>query len=767
MGVLGLVALLVSGVSVSSSAKDIANAPILSGTIGAGGTTTLKGIAIRIGDKQEAAVCFDTELLRVSAGWTGGFVTPLKLMSRGEYPTNQGPIQFQSAARPGWGRGTELKDPRNQPFGPLPADWAKYRGLYLFEDKVVLAYRVGAVEVFESPEYDSLDGVFSRTFNVGKSDQPLMLLVCQAPPRAKGSRIVERVGNGTRSYLALQADVGFLTVGILGGPKEATWEVQDGHLYLKLPPVSQAIKFKIMLRRATNEDGISNFSEYVYRDAPFLDPKLLCRGGAARWTNSVVTLGEQGASTDAYAVDTLTVPDDNPYQSEMLLAGLDFFSDGRAAVSTFHGDVWIVSGLDDKLGKLTWKRFAGGLFHPLGLKIVKDVIHVPGRDQITRLHDLDGDGEADYYENFNNDCLITANFHEFALDLQTDPQGNFYFAKAGPVNNGGKGFQQVLDHHGCLFKLPPDGSKLEVVATGFRAPNGIGVGPHGELTVGDNEGSWMPADRLNWIKPGGFYGCVDTAHRNPRPTQYDGPLCWLPMSVDNSNGGQVWVTTDKWGPFQGELLFLSYGTCSLFKVLKEEVDGEMQGGVVRFPLNFNSGLMRARFNPRDGQLYVVGLKGWGTTAAKTGGFQRVRYTGKPVRLPAELHVTQRGVTVRFTCALDPATANDPQNYAVSQWNYIWSASYGSPEISTKAKNRLKQAEDGKEWSREQLELRQHDEVTIKSVKLSNDQRTVFLEIPDLKPVMQMKIKYNLDAADGASLRQEIYHTIHRLGKGLN
>ena len=42
-------------------------------------------------------------------------------------------------------------------------------------------------------------------------------------------------------------------------------------------------------------------------------------------------------------------------------SGFDFFKDGRrAAVSTWHGDVWI-DGLDGKLGKLSWKRIASGL----------------------------------------------------------------------------------------------------------------------------------------------------------------------------------------------------------------------------------------------------------------------------------------------------------------------------------------------------------------------------------------------------------------------
>ena len=82
--------------------------------------------------------------------------------------------------------------------------------------------------------------------------------------------------------------------------------------------------------------------------------------------------------------------------------------------------------------------------------------------------------------------------------------------------------------------MSPDGKKLDVVATGFRAPNGIGIGPHGEMTSGDNEGTWTPACKINWIKPGGFYGVVHLAHRDPPPTDYDRPLCWLPKRVDNA-----------------------------------------------------------------------------------------------------------------------------------------------------------------------------------------------------------------------------------------
>ena len=162
-------------------------------------------------------------------------------------------------------------------------------------------------------------------------------------------------------------------------------------------------------------------------------------------------------------------------------------------------------GSTTKLEKLTWRRFAAGLFQPLGLKIVDEKVYVLGRDGITRLDDLDGDGEADFYEAFNHDMAVTTGFHEFAFDLQTDPEGNFYFAKAGPVKSGGRGFDTIAANSGTVMKVYKDGKTLVNYATGFRAPNGIGVGPDGQVTSGDNEGTWMPKCRLNWVKPGGFF----------------------------------------------------------------------------------------------------------------------------------------------------------------------------------------------------------------------------------------------------------------------
>jgi hypothetical protein len=55
-----------------------------------------------------------------------------------------------------------------------------------------------------------------------------------------------------------------------------------------------------------------------------------------------------------------------------------------------------------------------------------------------------------------------------------------------------------------------------------------------------------------------------------------------------------------------------------------------------------------------------------------------------------------------------------------------------------------------------------DSVAIKSIRLGSDGKSVFLAIPGLKPVMQMKIQFRIKAADGSPIAYEIYNTINRV-----
>src|SRR5579863_8910091 len=123
--------------------------------------------------------------------------------------------------------------------------------------------------------------------------------------------------------------------------------------------------------------------------------------GPVQWPQEIETRGHLG-QVSPYAIDNITIPFENPWRALMFISGHDFLDDGTAFVSTMQGDVWRVTGLDAGLKHVKWRRFASGLAHALGLVIADKRIYVVGRDQVTQLHDLNADGEADYYECVSN-----------------------------------------------------------------------------------------------------------------------------------------------------------------------------------------------------------------------------------------------------------------------------------------------------------------------------------------------------------------------------
>ncbi len=694
--------------------------------------TALKGLALRLGEDGKHAIAYDTELARVVGGWSGKFVTEMNLMSRGEYPSALGSVYFSTDDDlAGLAVGENAaKLTQRQGYGHLGAGHYRLASFQPKGDGVLTFTVVGTADrVSETPRV------------VDSNEAQVIVRALTAETATGVTVLLGRVKDADR-------------IGVRGpGRRESLsgWEVY------RIPAGKQQVEIAYAPVGAAHPTGWPEETG----PKPFADFSR----------QQVVTQGELSTKTgEPYVTDRIKLPEANAWKAPLYVSGVDFFADGRVAICTFHGDVWIGSGIDAKLEQVTWERFATGLYHPLGLKVVDGVIHVTCRDGLWKLlPGAGGRGSAQNYTVFNADIQVTKNFHEFVFDLQSDAAGNFYFAKAGPVKKGGRGFDDLCEHHGSLFKVTPDGTTLSVVATGFRAPNGLGLSPTGQLTSGDNEGTWTPVCRLNWIKPGGFYGVPPLAHRQAEPTDYDRPLCWVPKDIDNSSGGQVWVTSDQWGPWKGRLLHLSYGMCSRYGVLPQEVafrgQPQMQGGLTRFNVNFDSGAMRARFNPKDGQLYVVGLRGWQTTAVKNGCLQRVRYTGEKVRTPLDLKVSAGRVEVRFGEPLDAAVAKDPGSWNVEIWNYLWSAAYGSPDLSTQVKSvpAAEVGKDGKpEFSKEQMAQANHDLLKVTRVELSADGRTVTLYLNDLAPCMQMSLKYNLRSADGVEVSGRIVNTVHAL-----
>lgn len=731
-----------------------------------------KGTAIRLDPgaggvtRGSQWMIFDTDTMRVAAAWNATENDPKKQRfvdwrdiqfngEHGVHPRIVGDIVFANANGPGWAdpRTGSFKDDQrivgrdDRIYGPLPKEWAKFRGLYHHGSKVILSYTVGETEVLEMPGRSDDDlglsifernetvpqeaigaefqsAAFLRAFNIGPREHDLVLNVADQYDPSKlmvDFVVTSTVPNSPAPHASA---------------KKLELVNESGSLRLKILAGAEALRFTLrMLPLATPlRDGeIVGFSKPV---GPTPDLSQFTRGGPARWPQVLETQVVAGNDDGAFASDALTAPDNNPWLAQMRFTGLDFFSDGSMAACTWDGDVWHVQINETTL---KWQRIATGLFQPLGLKIINDKVHLTCRDQLAVLHDLNGDGETDFYQCLNNDHQVTEHFHEFAMGLQTDAAGNFYYAKSGRHAK-----KALVPHHGTLLKVSPDGATTTILATGFRAANGVCLNPDGSFLVTDQEGFWNPKNRINWVTldPSGkpkFYGNMWGYHdvTDTSDDAMESPLCWITNAFDRSPAELLWVDSPRWGPLNGALLNLSYGYGKVFLVLHEEVDGHQQGGMIELPIPaFPTGVMRGRFRPQDQQLYLAGMFAWAGNATQPGGLYRLRATGKPILLPVGMHVSEKAITLEFAEPLEAASV-DAAKVAVKTWSLKRTEKYGSQHYDERNSD-------------------------VHSVRLSADGKQVRIELDELKPTWGMSIDFNFRSAAGQPVTGLIHNTIHQL-----
>jgi putative heme-binding domain-containing protein len=747
-----------------------------------------KGIAVRL-DPGAGGVArghhwlmFDTDTLRVAAGWSADDQSPSGSTNfidwhgiqfdgeHGVHPRIVGQVAFANATGPGWanpGDGTFTDNQRvlgrdGKRYGPLPHDWGRFKGIFHHDQRVILSYSVGNTDVLESPSLwarDKAAPLMIRTFNIGPRDRDLILQIAESPESdARLTKIsspdhsVVKVARPDSPAVVANdqttpATAGPMIAGFTPGNLKADWIFEDGKLRLKIPAGQELLRFSVWLPSSTSNTKLpSDKGEKMdWALPPFADAEIdlteFTKGGAPRWPQMLTTQAVVGSQDGGpFAVDILTAPESNPWLAQLRFTGLDFFTDGRIAVCTWDGDVWVVTPGQELNHTLNWQRVASGLFQPLGLKVVNEKIHLICRDQLTVLHDLNGDGEIDFYECLNNDHQVTEHFHEFAMGLQTDRLGNFYYAKSGC-----HGKAAVVPHHGTLLRVSADGSQTDILANGFRAANGVCLNPDGSFVVTDQEGYWNPKNRINWVtvsdsgRPNfygnmlGYHDVTDTADAAMVP-----PLCWITNDFDRSPAELLWVESETWGPLQGSLLNLSYGYGKVFLVPHEHVNGQVQGGMIELPLpTFPTGVMRGRFHPDDGQLYLCGMFAWAGNATYPGGLYRVRYSGESIGVATHLKAYTWGIELGFAEEIDQTSAEAVENYSIQAWDLKRTAKYGSEHYNQRS------------WP-------------VQSAHLSPDRKTVRLMIPQITPTWGMEIVYELKASEGKPLRGKIHNTIHQL-----
>ncbi|MFG0263285.1 MAG: DUF6797 domain-containing protein, partial [Novipirellula sp. JB048] len=577
----------------------------------------------------ETTIAYDLHSMDQADIWNGflDLSETQHVRPRGEGTANPDGESIAELAGWRWGHGGTLDYSRDGflPRGPIPTKWMDYRGHYLHHDRVLLSYTIDGREILESPTQGG-SGVIVHEFQIGAGEA---LILCVAQHADVASAIVR--GDTAKSTLAVDS---------------------ENRLVLRIPADTETRVLQLFRTAGRDQAKLKQVADAFNTTADLVS---LTQGGPALWPGEFTTVGYRGLEQGGYALDTLTIPESTPWNTWFRTTALDFLSDGRMVVATHGGDVWIVSGIDDAMLELKWKRFAGGLYEPFGVKVVDDQIFLTCKDRLTRLHDRDGNGEADFYESFCADLDVSTNFHAFNFDLQTDEEGNFYYAKSGH----GADFSLP----GAVFKISPDGQHREVLSTGFRTPNGLGSMPGGRITASDNQGQWVPASKVILLKEGGFYGWVPTysipgkwepdggkidIKKVVPPDSVDPPLVFIPQEVDNSSGGQIWVDDERFGPLSNHLLHTSFGRGWMSYLMIQEVGDVSQAALVNLPFDFSTGIMRGRVNPADGQVYATGLQGWnggGRIGLAEKGIQRLRYTGRHYPMITDASVQADGLTL--------------------------------------------------------------------------------------------------------------------------
>jgi glucose/arabinose dehydrogenase len=373
------------------------------------------------------------------------------------------------------------------------------------------------------------------------------------------------------------------------------------------------------------------------------------------------------------------------YPRPKTISGDDRVMPSALAVHPRTGQVFVASMktgelfvLNDPVGdgkEVRFDDFARGLFQEAYSMLAEpDGLYVLHRRNLTRIAYPEGGGTAKRFDRVAGLPHGVGDTYDYAYGLARDKSGAFVFSYAPYANTH-------LPGSGSALRLVP-GEKPREVAFGFRNPFGWCRGPDAEVFFTDNQGEWVPTNKLCHLAEGRYYGFPNQAQKQHIVKPAGKAAVWVPYGWAKSINGVAYDNTGgKFGPFAGQLFMaeLMFGG-SIIRANVEKVNGQYQGACFPFWGQGLLGPLTLAFDPK-GKLYVGSITepGW-MAQPDRGALFRIDYTGQMPFEMKSIHALPSGFRIVFTHPVSASTARDPASYKIEHYRYEYTGAYGSPEL---------------------------------------------------------------------------------------
>lgn len=442
-------------------------------------------------------------------------------------------------------------------------------------------------------------------------------------------------------------------------------------------------------------------------------------------------------------------------------SALDRLPDGRIAIGTRHGEIYLVDGIDARKPNPTFKLFASGLDEIFGLQWHQNAFRVTQSCELTRISDSNGDGTADRFETIS-DAWGYSNYHEYAFGSKLDSNGAQFIALGLSES-----YYAYALNRGFIMKVSADG-KTEAFASGLRSPGGIGHDENGALFYVESQGPWNCSCSLKAVSQASFHGHpasfewykyapeLGDIPKQPKsgsrliqekqhveqlvPYAVVFPYMRMGRSITAFRVNQ---TEGKFGPFEGQLFMGDYTQSVVMRASTERINGVWQGACYPFREGLSTGILHVEFTA-EGHLICGGTnRGWPVRGMKSYALERIEWNGK---MPFEINrvtITEDGFRLTFTKPVLNQTAMLADSYRVVAFTHPYHAGYGGPEIE------------------------KHD-ANVQSVEVADNGMSVRLKIPKLQKgyVYELDIKKLRSVENELPLHSNAFYTVNEIPSAL-